>query len=72
MRPLTYVLAEDETGSWRLVFNWDRRHIYVGSGRPPYKRTSIDGMLAATPTDPLQRQARDKLMSLMLDAICFC
>ncbi|QOF71835.1 hypothetical protein IG197_01720 [Aminobacter sp. SR38] len=70
MKPITCVLAADETASWKLIFNMDRRHIYVGTGHPPYKRMSIDDLLAVEPPDRLQRQARDKLMSMMLDAIC--
>lgn len=70
MKPITCVLAEDETASWKLVLNWERRHIYIGTGCPPYKRLSIDKLLAGEPQDTLQRQARDKLMSMMLDAIC--
>ena len=45
MKPITCVLAADETSSWKLVFNMDRRHIYVGTGRPPYQRLSIDELL---------------------------
>ncbi|AWC22046.1 hypothetical protein CO731_01502 [Aminobacter sp. MSH1] len=70
MKPISSILAEDETARWKLVFNMDRRHIYIGTGRPPYKRASIDELLAAEPQDTLQRKARDKLMSMMLDAIC--
>ncbi len=70
MKPITCVLAEDETASWKLVFNMDRRRIYVGTGRPPYKRASIDEMLATEPQDALQVRAREKLMSMVLDAMC--
>ncbi|MBB6465577.1 hypothetical protein HNQ96_001435 [Aminobacter lissarensis] len=70
MKPITCILTEDETSSWKLVLNWERRKVYIGTGRPPYKRLSIDELLAAEPRTTLQRQARDKLMSMMLDAIC--
>jgi hypothetical protein len=70
MKPISSILAEDETAKWKLVFNMDRRKIYVGTGRPPYKRLSIDELLAPEPQDPLQMRARDKLMSIILDAIC--
>jgi hypothetical protein len=70
MKPITSVLAEDETASWKLVLNMDRRHIYVGTGRPPYQRLSIDELMAAEPRTTLQLKAREKLMSMMLDAIC--
>lgn len=70
MKPLTCVLAEDEAAKWKLVLNWDRGQIYVGTGRPPYRRLSIDELLASEPPEPLQAKARDKLMSMMLDAIC--
>ncbi|MBT1155716.1 hypothetical protein J1C56_08940 [Aminobacter anthyllidis] len=70
MKPISSILAEDETTRWKLVFNMDKRHVYVGTGRPPYKRLSIDELLASEPRDTLQRQARDKLMSKILDAIC--
>lgn len=45
MKSITCILAEDDTTSWKLVFNMDRRHVYVGTGRPPYKRLSIDELL---------------------------
>lgn len=70
MKPITCVLAEDETAIWKLVFNMDRRHIYVGRGRPPYKRLSTDGLMGTEPRDALQLRARDKFMSMTLDAIC--
>lgn len=70
MKPITCVLAEDETASWKLVFNMDRRNVYIGTGRPPYRRLSIDELMAAEPSTTLQRQARDRLMSMILDAIC--
>ncbi|CAI2931904.1 protein of unknown function [Aminobacter niigataensis] len=57
LKPITCVLADDETASWKLVFNMDRRHVYVGTGRPPYRRLSIDEILATGPQDTLQRQA---------------
>lgn len=56
--------------TWKLVFNMDKQNIYVGWGRPPYKRLSIDRFISVEPTDQLQRKAQEKLMSMMLDAIC--
>lgn len=70
MKPISSSLAEDETARWKLVFNMDKRLIYIGTGRPPYKRLSVDELLAAEPQNGLQRKARDKLMSMLLDAIC--
>lgn len=65
MKHITYVLAEDDTSSI-----WERRYIYVGTGRPPHKRLTIDELLAMEPPDILQLHARDKLLWMMVVAIC--
>ncbi len=70
MKPITCVLAEDATATWKLVLRWDLGQVYVGTGLPPYRRISVDELLSLEPADALQAEARHKLMSMILDAIC--
>jgi hypothetical protein len=65
-------LASDETGTWRIVFTPEERHLYIEFkrvGRRSNVRDWItfdDFLQANTPKDGLHQQALDRLIELVI------
>ncbi|MER8959282.1 hypothetical protein [Mesorhizobium sp. M0701] len=74
MTVLAYSLAHDNRGSWRLIFVPDELHLYVEFGPPdadtdPVDWMSVDDFLARRPSGALHKNALDRLISLICQAM---
>ncbi|MER8967264.1 hypothetical protein NKI25_16320 [Mesorhizobium sp. M0808] len=74
MTVLAYSLAADAKGTWRLVFVPDDLHLYVEFSRPnvesnPVNWLSVDDFLAWRPKGALHKDALDRLVALICQAM---
>ncbi|MER9829147.1 hypothetical protein NKJ51_12270 [Mesorhizobium sp. M0134] len=74
MTVLTYKLASDIKGTWRVVFVPDELHLYVefrspDPGTDPAAWMSVDDFLVWRPTGTLHARARDRLVSCICEAM---
>ncbi|MER9133578.1 hypothetical protein [Mesorhizobium sp. M0768] len=74
MTVLAYSLAAGVKGSWRVVCVPEDLHLYVEFSPPeadsdPLDWSSVDDFLAWRPRGALHKRARDRLVSLISDAL---
>ncbi|MER8387332.1 hypothetical protein NKH14_17745 [Mesorhizobium sp. M1380] len=74
MPVLAYSLANDIKGSWRIVFVPDELHLYVefrppGADPDPADWMSVDDFLAWRPKGALHKDALDRLVALICQAM---
>ena len=68
MSPHIRTLAGDGAMAWSLVFDPTELHVYIGLAAGAEMPT-IEDFLTILPKDRLQRQAHDRLVSLLQDVI---